>query len=423
MIRLGDAQKLVRTACRRLEIEHVPFDQGIGRVLASDIVSAANLPPFDNAAMDGFAVNCGRGSRRVGEALRVGGARMAGDGAAHARADEAWEITTGAPVPHGLDTVVPVEQIEAIERDDAGRATRIRLLTDATLGQHLRRAGEDIAPGAVAMIAGERVTPAHLMVAAGIGLTQWPVVRAPRIALLCTGNELVDDPTAPLAPGMIRNANAPFLAARLRAAGAHVVLRETVRDDTNALLAALARADAAGADMVVSTGAVSMGRLDFVPDALRSLDARSLFHKVAMRPGKPVFAATLADGTLFLGLPGNPVACALGLRFLVEPAVRRCLGLPTESPLRLPLLHGVRKQRGLRYLLKAHLRLRDDGALAVGVLHGQESFKTWPLLRMTAWASLDEDRTELPEGTKVDVFPLGHEQEPRFGEVGAEQSA
>lgn len=139
--------------------------------------------------------------------------------------------------------------------------------------------------------------------------------------MLCTGRELVDDPLLPLAAGQIRNGNGPYLAARLAAAGAVCVHRETVSDDADAFRAALARALAAGATIVLSTGAVSMGRYDFV-ETLAAIGAETLFHKVAMRPGKPLLAARLAGGQAFFGLPGNPVSSAVGLRSARTAAAR-----------------------------------------------------------------------------------------------------
>ena len=205
---------------------------------------------------------------------------------------------------------------------------------------------------------------------------------------------------------------APFLAARLIAAGAELVYRRTVGDAPEAFRAALAEALQAGAEVVLSTGAVSMGRYDFVPDALRSLDARVHFHKVRIRPGKPLLFAKLASGALYFGLPGNPVSAAVGLRFFVEPALRAMLGLAAERPLRVPLAEAYAKRAPLRFHLKARLDSDGEGRLRAHVLPGQESFRILPLLASNAWVVLPEQADAFAAGTLVDVYGLGHLQTP-----------
>ncbi|MDQ3038770.1 MAG: molybdopterin molybdotransferase MoeA [Pseudomonadota bacterium] len=225
-------------------------------------------------------------------------------------------------------------------------------------------------------------------------------------ALISTGRELVDDPRQPLAPGQIRNSNGPFLAARLTGAGACVVHQETVGDDAVAFTAALERGLAAGAQIVLSTGAVSMGRHDFVPDSLRALGATIVFHKVAIRPGKPILFARLPGGQLYFGLPGNPVSSAVGMRFFVEPVIRKLLGQRTEQGLRLPLAEPVSKKVGLRCFFKAHVGLDTAARLRVHVLQGQESFRIRPLLAANAWAVLDAARDGYAAGDEIVVYGL-----------------
>lgn len=163
--------------------------------------------------------------------------------------------------------------------------------------------------------AGTVLRGAHLMLLAGLGCARVQVVRRPRVALIATGRELVGDPAQPLQPGQIRDGTSSYLLSQLQAAGAELVWRGQVGDDAAAFDAALAQARHAGADVILSTGAVSRGRYDFVPDALARHGAALLFHKVAVRPGKPVLLARFADGALYFGLPGNPMASAAGLRF------------------------------------------------------------------------------------------------------------
>ncbi|GHA73053.1 gephyrin-like molybdotransferase Glp [Cognatilysobacter bugurensis] len=409
MIAFEDALEHVLVACTPLPAERVTLAEALGRVTAAEIRSPVDLPAFDNSAMDGFAL-CTQGRRiDAGREFDVHGEQAAGDGLQRAAGEGAWSIMTGARLPDGLDAIIPVEQVEVLDRADDGRVTRMRLAAAVEPGQHRRRAGEDVACGALALPAGHWIGANEVMLLAGLGLAQVDVARRPRAALLSTGRELVDDPAVPLQPGQIRNSSSPFLATRIPAAGGEIVLRETVPDEPAQFSAALERAIDAGAELVLSTGAVSMGRFDFIPDVLRERGGEIVFHKVAMRPGKPLLFARLPSGALCFGLPGNPVSTAVGLRLFVEPAMRVMLGLPREQAWRIPLAHDVGKKAGFRLHQKARLKLDARAALSVELLAGQESFRTRPLVESTVWAALPAEVDALRAGDPVDVFPLAHE--------------
>lgn len=400
-----DALRIVLDASAPLDAEHCPLAACLGRTLAAPLASTVDLPPFDNSAMDGFAL---RGSSIVatGTELDIEGEQAAGDGIARAGTG-AWEIMTGARVPDGLDRVIPVEQTERLPSGQ-----RVRLLADVASGQNVRTAGSDVARGAHVLDAGTVLQPRHLMLLAALGVASVSVKLRPRVAVICTGRELVDDPAQSLGDGQIRNSNGPFLAARLPLAGAEVVHVETVGDDAAAFESALRRALDAGARMIVTSGAVSMGRYDFVPQALARLGAQTLFHKVAIRPGKPLLFARLPGEVLLFGLPGNPIAVAVGLRFFVEPAVRVMLGLTAQTPYRVPLSHAYSKKPRLRFHLKSRLRIDAQGRLAVDVLDGQESYRIRPLSEANAWAVIPADVDVLPAGALVDVYGVGHLEFP-----------
>lgn len=413
MTPLDDAIAQVRAAARPLPMEAVALAAALDRVSAEAIHSAMDLPPFDNSAMDGFALRAG-GPRGAGETFAVAGEQAAGDDARENESGrdgeraEAIEIMTGARMPDGFSTVVPVENVEVLERSDSGRPVLIRLSVDVADDQHVRRGGQDIARGAQAIPAGCWLGPAEQMLLGGIGVASLSVRRRPRVALISTGRELVDDPQQSLRSGQIYNTNGPFLEARLQLAGADVVSRVTVVDEPDDFRAAVQSANALNVDAIVSTGAVSMGRYDFVPDALQSLGAELIFHKVRMRPGKPLLFARLPAGALCFGLPGNPVSSAVGERFFVEAALRVMLGMPDETPWRLPLLHDAGKKPGFSMLQKARLCFDSNGRVGVRLLAGQESFRTEPLLRSRVWAVLPEAAERVDAGELLPVFALGH---------------
>ena len=408
MIRYREAIVRLLAHASRLPAETCTPFAALGRVLAADAISPIALPSFDHAAMDGYALAAPE-PLEPGSEHAVHGSQAAGDAARGAGDGGAWEIMTGARLPEGLDAVVAVERTELLDAAADGRPTRIRLLDALSEGQNVRHAGVDLAQGAVALPAGTRIGPAQLMLLAGAGVRAVSVVRRPRVAVIGTGKELVTDPAQPLADSQIYSSNAPYLAAALGQAGAEVVMCEVVDDTTDTYVDALQRARAAGVDLVVSTGAVSMGRYDFVPEALRRLGADVLFHKVAMRPGKPLLAATLPDGPRVMALPGTPMAVAAGLRFFVAPMLRAMLGLPAE-----PVRHAVldtpqQPKAGLRHFLRAQFQLGADGRLHARVMPQQQPFRIAPFASADGWVVLDEDAGDCLPGRVVEVASLDPE--------------
>ena len=387
-----------------LPAESCPLADAAGRILAGNLVSPIALPSFDHAAMDGYALQTA-GSLAPGSEHVVQGSQAAGDPARRA-GDGAWEIMTGARLPDGLDAVVAVERTELLQARPDGTPLRIRLREALETGCNVRRAGSDVASGERVLAAGTRIDPAQIMLLAALGVGRVEVARRPRVAIVCTGKELQSDPRQPLADGQIYSSNGPYLQAALAAAGAQVLSCETVDDTVTSYAEALQRAVTAAADLVVSTGAVSMGRYDFVPDTLRRLQAEILFHKVAMRPGRPLLAARLADGPLLVALPGTPMAVAVGQRFFVTPLLRTMQGQGEE-----PVLHAILDTRqdprpGIRHFLRAQLHLDDRGQLHARIPAQQQPFRIRPFAEADAWVVLPEDAADGSIGARVAVFGL-----------------
>lgn len=407
MIRYDEAIARLLACASPRPAESCTPPAALGRVLAADVTSPIALPSFDHAAMDGYALAAPEplepGSEHV-----VHGSQAAGDTVRHA-AGGAWEIMTGARLPDGLDAVVAVERTELLAAAPDGRPTRIRLLDALGEGQNVRHAGVDLARDAVALAAGVRIGPAQLMLLAAAGVRELAVVRRPRVAVIGTGKELVTDPARALGDSQIYSSNAPYLAATLARAGAEVVTCEVVDDTTDTYVHALERARSIGVDLVVSTGAVSMGRYDFVPEALRRLGAEVLFHKVAMRPGKPLLAASVPDGPLVMALPGTPMAVAAGLRFFVTPVLRAMLGLGPETVLHAVLDTPQQPKAGLRHFLRANFHLGADGRLHARVMPQQQPFRIVPFAAADGWVVLDEDAGDCAPGRVVQVASLDPE--------------
>lgn len=389
--------------------ETVPTALAAGRIAAAAVSSPIAVPSFANSAMDGFALDhrlTTGASKDAPLTLPVAAIIAAGDRASTAQPGTACEIMTGAQMPGGCDAVIPVENVQ-LQRNDAGQVTAITIDRPVPASDNVRHAGEDFQPGLPIFAAGQRITPAHVMALAATGVASVSVRQMPKVALLATGKELVDLPTDTNAPALtgsqIYNSNAPYLAALLAEAGITAEYLGQVPDEVDVFVRFLR--NSTDAQLVISTGAVSKGKWDFIPDTLRAEGAEILFHRVAIKPGKPILFARLADGRFFLGLPGNPVASAVGLRFFVAPLLRALLGLPEETPQAARLTADWKGKAGLQLFLKAKVGVNAEGQRQVQALDGQESFKVSPLAAMNAWLVVPADAGSVAAGTPVAVYP------------------
>jgi molybdopterin molybdotransferase len=305
---------------RELGSEHVALAEALGRVLAEDVRSDLDLPPFPKSAMDGFAVHLEDFAElKPGESARLrqlGEARAGEPFVGPVGRGECVAIYTGGELPADLDAVVMVERSE-IEGEYV-------LLSDTpTPRQHVCERGEDLREGDLVLSRGHRLSAACLSVLASVGCEPVPVVRRPRVAIVTTGDELVPPSEFP-GPGQIREGNTLHLAAMARAAGAEVVRSGVVRDDERDLAETFAEL-LEEVDVLITTGGVSMGKYDLVGDALEACGVEQVFHKVAIKPGKPVWFGCKGDRLVF-GLPGNPVSCLVGHEVFVRPALSRLCG-------------------------------------------------------------------------------------------------
>jgi molybdopterin molybdotransferase len=337
---LEEALEKILSHAQPTAFEQVSTFEADRRVLAQDIVSAINVPPLDNSAMDGYAVRVAD-LPEAGGVLQVTQRIPAGSIGKPLEALSAARIFTGAPVPEGADAVVMQEDCEIVNECEGG----VRINVAPRLGQNIRRAGEDIAVGQTVLHAGTVLGPAHLGLAASVGMASLPVRARPRVALLSTGDELVmpgevaPEDMARLKPGAIYNSSRFFLRALLQRLGCEVTDLGIVADDFEATKTALEQA-AQSNDLIVSTGGVSVGEEDHVKPAIEALGALSLWA-LNIKPGKPfafghVRRSAGQGACHFMGLPGNPVASWVTFLVLVRPFVlalqgRSDLGLPSQE--------------------------------------------------------------------------------------------
>lgn len=389
---------------RKLETETVPLSETPGRVCAQTVTAPITIQPFDNSAMDGYALRYEDIREAANDApvsLRMTGTIAAGqDGATGAlQPNTCMKIMTGAPVPEGADTVVPVELATA-------QGEEIFFSDPLKPHANVRFAGEDFKTGNAVLEPGMTLGATQVLPLATLGIGRVEVFKKPRGAFLSTGKELVDDLDAALGDGQIYNSNRPYGVAALEELGAEVISAQTVPDDTDAFEKSVKALIDDDPDFVVSSGAVSAGDFDFVKTCLKTLGAEILYHKVKMKPGKPNLLARLPNGAPWFGLPGNPVATAVGLRFFVAPALREMHGLPPEQPVMATATNGFKKKPGMRMFLKAVLSVSEDGKMQAEFKDGQASFMVSPFLDMNAWIAVDEDTTEIGPGDMVEAYPL-----------------
>lgn len=389
---VAEAARTVLARVPRLPAEDVPLARARGRILAVDVVSTRALPGFDNSAMDGYAAR----AADLPGTLPVVGVVPAGEPRAEPiPVGAAVRIFTGAPMPVDVDTVV-------IQEDAAVDGDRVTLPA-APPGDNVRLAGEDIAIGELVIAKGTRLTAWHLGVLAAIGVAQVSVSRGPRVALIATGDELVEIDTPP-GPGQLVDSSAHALVALVEEAGGTAHKVGIARDDVSALADLIAAA--LGYDVVITTGGVSVGDRDHVRAALAASGVELELYKVAMKPGKP-FSFGLRGTTPVFGLPGNPVSTVVAFELFLRPALLAMQGATViDRPRALvQLVRGYRKQAGRAHFLRATV-VRNGDHLIAHAHPKQGSAMLSSLVGCNALVELPAEVTELLPGSTTPAILL-----------------
>lgn len=360
-----EARAAILWGVRVLSSERVPLVDAAGRVLAMDLVAPGPLPPFDYSAMDGYAVATADVEGKGPWALPVLGESSAGKAAPALPRLTACRIFTGAPIPHGADAVVMQENVQ---RD----GDSIRLSEPVKKGQHIRKAGEDLARGAIAIAGATRLLPGGVALAAMLGVSELAVARRPRVTILCTGDEL-RAPGDEAAPASIPESNSAALASLARQACAIVRIAPIARDEPAATQRAIEQA-LDGTDVLLTVGGVSVGDHDVVRPALERAGVKLDFWRVAIKPGKPLAVGRSGAGAHVLGLPGNPASALVTFAVFGIPLLRALQGdaRPLPLPLRAALTAERKRSPDRLELARAFLQV-EGGALEARIHDNQAS--------------------------------------------------
>ena len=404
LLPVAEAEQLIGARVTPVSGEElVPLRAALGRILSTSLIAPVNLPPFDNSAVDGFAVCAedidGARERRLAIVDRV----AAGQVATHAvKSGEAVRIFTGAPMPPGADTVF-------MQEDCRIDGTHVVVPPGLSRGANRRLAGEDIRAGAVALPAGRRLSAQDVALGAALGLTTIEVRRRVRVALFSTGNEIAE-PGSPLSDAALYDSNRYLLAAAVARFGAEVTDLGILRDEPKALARAIAAA-AVGHDLVLTSGGVSTGEADYVRSAVESI-GRIVFWRVAIKPGRPVAMGVIPGGetgeaAAFVGLPGNPVAVFVTFIRVVRPLLLRLAGALPEPLVAMPAraVFAYKKRKGRREYVRVALRKGADGMIDAVKFPQDGAGVLTSLTQTDGLAELGEEVTNIEPGAIVGFLP------------------
>ena len=373
-------------------------------VVAEDIFSHNLVPSFSNSAMDGFCLQSELTKNATSDnpvELKINGTIFAGDQAlADAKGSGSYEIMTGSMMPDCMDSVLTVEKGEVIEKN--GR--KILVLSEPVInGANVRKAGEDYQEGELILSKGTLINDHHKIGLIMNNHRMVKVYKKPSIGILTTGNELGID-----SPSSVPNSNGPFLESAVNTLDLECIENLHSGDELSVIKEKIQKLRDKNANLILTSGGVSAGKADFIPAALVEMGAEILFHKLWIRPGKPILMAKFPDGAIVFGLPGNPVSVAVGFRFLAAQAIRILQGRTLEKPIASKNSINYKKSEKFCLFAKAIARVDEDGQIHTEVMSGQESFKVKPFRDANCWAMIPEGIETIKKGEAISIYPLSN---------------
>ena len=400
MIKVDGALKIILNAVKQVESENIPLIKGLGRILSEDIHAGSDIPGFDNSAMDGYAVRSSdtvNASKAKPKALEVICDIKAGDDPkVSLKENQAARIMTGAIIPKGADSVIMVEDTLRI----AGKEKFTQILREVKRGENIRKKGEDVKKGELVIPCGKELNSAHIGILASLGMSRIPVYRKPRVAILATGDEVIEIDKE-LAPGKLRNSNTYTLYSQILKCGAIPKNLGIAKDKPEQLEKKIR--EGLDCDLILTSGGVSVGDYDLVKYILAKMGTNIKFWQVAMRPGKPLVFGTIKNKLIF-GLPGNPVSSMISFEVFVRPAILHMIGQIHEErkDADAVLEESITKKKGLRYFLRAQTRW-EEGIYLTRTTGPQGSGILKSMALANSLIILAEDEEFVEKGTRVTV--------------------
>ncbi len=379
-----------------------PLYESLGYILAKDIFAELDIQPFDNSAMDGFMVlvdDLKNASPNNKIALKNTALMQAGcnDGNFSIAKGTCMQVMTGAIVATNAQAVVPIEDVE-LEGDI------VYFTKPIAKEKNIRRKGQDIKQGELAVAKNTKIEPKHIALLAGLGIFELELYKKPKILLLSTGNELVSE--GKLKTGQIYNSNLHYALAYLKQLGIENIEHKTIQDNKEGFVSLLKDIENKGFDLVISSGAVSQGKFDFVKQGLEQANAKIMYHKLKLRPGKPNLFALLPNNVAYFGLPGNPMANIVGLRFLVTYYIAYLQNKQIEEKKYAICENDFSKKAGFKLFLRGFVKTDENGTNKVEIYNKQDSFMVNNFSKANCFVIADENIEQIQKSSKVEVYSL-----------------
>lgn len=408
MITYPEALAKIKESIKPLQSEVITIDHALGRVNTDAILAPLSLPNFRNSAMDGYAVRTQDLLQATAEqpvALQLQATTYAGCENPKIKnpMNTTIQVMTGAHVHDDYDAVVPIENIRSSHAD------MIHFHEPTHFGANIREVGEDFIKNEVLINPNSTLTAESIMALSAINLQKINVYRTPQFSIISTGKELLNSKKQTSMGMGIYDSNGPYIQSFLQKNYYSRINPITYISDDPALFTQHIEdlnASTQKTDVIISTGAVSAGEIDFIPTLLCDLGASIIFHKVAIRPGKPILFAVLKSGSYYFGLPGNPMSAAIGMRFFVYPLLNFLRNQTIEQPMMAKLSKDIHLKKELSFFLKAKIFINSQGEPYADILPGQESFKILPLLKANAFVRLDNGLKHYHAGEWVPTYFL-----------------
>ena len=407
MISYKQAQQILKQSLIAIGDEYIHSSHSVGRVASTDIKSTTSYPRENNAAFDGYAI-CSKDTKNINnknpKKFKIIGSVIPGNKPIHKKV-KAWsaiEIMTGGIIPKPFDTIIPVEQIEFYPSKQEAKY----IVINKKIAKHLfvRFAGSDYKKNDVVVSKGSIIQPNHLLALKTLVIKKIKVKKKPNILFFSTGNEISNNENIP--SYKVRNSNNNYIQSLSANFLFHFINGGILKDNHEKVFhKKIKTMISSNIDMIITSGAVSAGKFDFVPKVIKTFSLSKFFNSVAIRPGKPILFAKInkKQKTIF-GLPGNPIAAAACFRFFVHPYLMNILGVREEKPIKAKLQQSYSKKKDATRFAKCKLTSRPNGTLTVEVLQGQESFKIKSLVSSNIWALFPSGKSQFKKGEIIDCY-------------------